>query len=148
MPLGIPKENKTSHDPPAYRVLLIMSSVEKKWATMRLKHVAPWTHRIARPQMYAGVLGQGAEQAWWHLSLCLEFGRSRQTQATRGATDTYKCFVQIVRPVIYMTAKVAGIPKRVFTQSKAIPRVFADDHCDINLKAIRGRIAASRATRT
>ena len=49
-----------SHDPVAYRVLLIMSQIYRKWALMRLKHLAPWIHRWALPQMYAGVPGAGS----------------------------------------------------------------------------------------
>ena len=78
----IPKENKTSHNPLACRVLLFVSQIYTKWATMRLKHLSPWIKRWALPQMYAGVPGQGAEQAWWQLSLCMEYWRTRQTQAT------------------------------------------------------------------
>ena len=33
----------------------------------------------------------------------------------RGATDIYKCFDQIVRPVVCTMARVAGIPKRILT---------------------------------
>ena len=109
----IPKERKASHDPLAYRILLIMSQVYRKWATRRLK--APWIQRWALPQMYAGVPGQGAEQAWWQLSLCLEHWKSQQMQATGGATDIYKCFDQIVTPLICMRARDAGIPARVLT---------------------------------
>ena len=36
----IPKESQASHDPLAYRVLLIMSQIYRKWASMRLKHLA------------------------------------------------------------------------------------------------------------
>ena len=63
--------------------------------------------------MYAGVPGQGAEQAWWQLSLCLEYWRAKQTQATGRATDIYKCFDQVVRPLIHMTARNAGMPARI-----------------------------------
>ena len=59
--------------------------------------------------MHAGVPEQGAEQAWWQLSLGVENWRSQQTQATGGATDIYKCFDQIARPLIHTTARVAGI---------------------------------------
>ena len=65
--------------------------------------------------MYAGVPGQGAEPAWWQLSLCLEHWRTKQTQATGGATDIYKCFDQIVGPLVHTSARVAGIPKRILT---------------------------------
>ena len=109
----IPKESRASHDPPAYRVLLIMSQIYRKWATMRLKHLETWIQKWTLPQMYAGVPGQGAEQAWWQLSLCLEYWRAKQTQATGRATDIYKCFDQVVRPLIHMTARVAGMPARI-----------------------------------
>ena len=111
----IPKESQASHDPLANRVLLTMSQIYRQWASMRLKHLAPWIHRWALPQMYAGVLGQGAEQAWWQPSLCSEHWGTKQTQATGGATDIYKCFDQIVRPVVCTMARVAGIPKRILT---------------------------------
>ena len=89
---------------------LIMSQIYRKWATMRLKHLSPWLKRWPLPQMYAGVPGQGAAQAWWQLSLCMEYWKTRQTQATgeEGTTDIYKFFDQIVRPLIYMTARDGG----------------------------------------
>ena len=80
---------------------------------MRLKHLETWIQKWTLPQMYAGVPGQGAEQAWWQLSLCLEYWRAKQTQATGRATDIYKCFDQVVRPLIHMTARVAGMPARI-----------------------------------
>ena len=91
-----------------------MSQIYRNWTLMRLKHLAPWIHRWALPQMYAGIPEQGAEQAWWQLSLCLEYWRSRQTQATGSATDIYNCFDKSVRPLVYTIAEsVAGIPTRI-----------------------------------
>ena len=108
------KESKASYDPLSYRVLLMMSQIYKKWAAMRLKQSSPWIQRWRLPQMYAGVPG-----------LCLEYWRSRQT--TGGATDIYKSFDEIVRPLSCMTARVAGIPSVGYT---GMP--FLDDfHCSV-----------------
>ena len=92
----IPKESRASHDPLAYRVLLIISKICRKWSTMRLKHLETWIQKWTLPQMHAGVPRQGAEQAWWQLSLCLEYWRAKQTQVTGRATDKNKCFNQVV----------------------------------------------------
>ena len=80
---------------------------------MRLKHLETWIQKWTLPQVYAGVPGQGAEQAWCQLSLCLEYWRAKQTQATGRATDIYKRFNQVVRPLKNMTARVAGMPARI-----------------------------------
>ena len=103
-------EQSQPRPPSLQSALLIMSQIYRKWATMRLKHQETWNHKWTLPQKYAGVQGQGAEQAWWQLSLCLEYWRAKQTQAT---TDIYKCFDQVVRPLIYMTARIAGMPARI-----------------------------------
>ena len=102
----MPKESRASHV--AYRVLLIMSQIYRKWSTMRLKHLETWIQKWTLPQMYAGVPGQGAEQAWLQLSLC---GENRRRSG--GATDICKCFDTVFRPLIYMTARIAGMPARI-----------------------------------
>ena len=43
----------------------------------------------------------------------MEYWRTKQTQATGRATDIYKCFDQVVQPLMCMTARIAGMPARI-----------------------------------
>ena len=63
--------------------------------------------------MYAGVEGSGAEDAWWETALHIEHNASSAVPFSGGATDVFKCFDQICRPLLYYLATVAGIPRRI-----------------------------------
>ena len=52
-----------SLDPLNYRILSILPVIYRRWASMRLQHLAPWVDSFALPQMYAGIPGRGAEDA-------------------------------------------------------------------------------------
>ena len=58
-------------DPLAYRVLLMLPAVYMMWTRTRLAHLTPWIAEWATPEMYAGIEGQGAEEAAFSTALLL-----------------------------------------------------------------------------
>ena len=63
--------------------------------------------------MYAGVEWRGADDAWWETALRIEHNAIANVPFPGGATDIFKCFDQIVRPLLYYLATVAGIPLQI-----------------------------------
>ena len=64
------EENAAS--PLDYRLLLMMSTLYRSWAKIRLADLMPWISRWALWEIYAGALPQGASDATYVLSLKLE----------------------------------------------------------------------------
>ena len=54
-----------------YRILLILSVVYRRWASVRLRSMTSWTEGWKLPCMFAGVPGMGAEDAWWSTAVKL-----------------------------------------------------------------------------
>ena len=63
--------------------------------------------------MYAGVPGAGAEEAWYRTQLDMEIKKLTGAHLTAGSLDVYKCFDQVVRPLVIALARVAGMSPRV-----------------------------------
>ena len=63
--------------------------------------------------MYAGIEGQGAADASYGTALQIEHCMVHGVDFTRGASDVYKWFDQIQRPIIYAVLQKAGMPLRV-----------------------------------
>ena len=75
-----------------YRILLILSRLYRRWASMRLRDVHSWAQGWQLPEMYAGVPGGGAELAWWHLSAANEEVALIGANVAGAAIDVYKRF--------------------------------------------------------
>ena len=58
------KDPKKVEDPYSYRVFLILSAVYLRCATLRLQQMASWISEWAAKEMYAGVQGRDAQDAW------------------------------------------------------------------------------------
>ena len=63
--------------------------------------------------MYAGIPEMGAKDAWWSTALELEDCKLSRIDFTGGAEDIWKCFDQILRPLLYAIARLAGMPEKV-----------------------------------
>ena len=107
------KDSMKQGDPLAYRILLILSAVYRRWAAVRLHHLGEWIDGWALPEIFAGVQGKGAEQAWYSTALLVEEARLRGINYTGGAADVWKCFDQIQRPMVYKLARMAGMSEKV-----------------------------------
>ena len=112
------KDPRDVGNPYSYRVLLILSSIYRRWATMRLRRMAPWVAEWSAPEMYAGVAGRGAQDAWYSAAVDLEGAFVEGGAVTGGAVDIHKCFDQILRPVVYKVAEAAGMPTKVLDSYK------------------------------
>ena len=106
----ISKHPEHTDDPLAYRVLLILPVLYRRWASTRLECLKPWIRQRQLDGMYAGVEGVGADDAWRETSLRIEHNATANVQFSGGATDIFKCFDQIVRQLLYYLATVAGMP--------------------------------------
>eukprot|EP00973_Karenia_brevis_P055426 7705302-Karenia_brevis.AAC.1 len=80
---------------------------------MRLKHVEGWVQSWAMPTMFAGIQGVGASEAWYSTSLELELAMLTKTPMIGGALDLFKCFDQIMRPLLYALLMLAGLPSQI-----------------------------------
>lgn len=97
----------------AYRVLLILPTLYRKWAATRLQDLYPWVGTWANEFMYAGIPGLGASDGWYQTAITLEHAQLKSNPFAGGAVDIHKCFNQIYRGLLYAIAAIAGIPARV-----------------------------------
>ena len=66
------KNPEDTLNPLEYRFLMITSSIYRLWGKTRLKHLAPWITLWRLPNMYGGLQGAGADDAWYSTSLEVE----------------------------------------------------------------------------
>ena len=95
-------------DPLAYRVLLMLASVYRLWEKIRLAQLQPWIALWALPKIYAGIRGQGANDAAYATAVEIEYCRVHKISYTGGAADIFKCFDQIRREIVYKVLKEAS----------------------------------------
>ena len=100
-------------DPLEHRVLLMLPSTYRLWSKTRLRHLQPWVAAWAEPEMFAGVEGKGAEDAAYSSALLVEWCKMTGTGFTGGSADIYKCFDQILRPLVKQVLVEAGMPSRI-----------------------------------
>ena len=113
------KDPKKVEQPLSYRILLILSAIYRRWATLRLRHMSEWISTWALPEMYAGVHGRGAADAWYATAAEMEEAFVVDgSPVTGGAVDIHKCFDQILRPIVYKLAGLAGMPVAVLDTYK------------------------------
>ncbi|WP_353239581.1 hypothetical protein, partial [Limnohabitans sp.] len=107
------KNDEPSTAPMEYRILLILSRLYRRWASMRLRDLQGWVRTWQLPEMYAGVPGGGADMAWWHLSAVNEDIFHAGGDIAGATIDIYKCFDQIVPVLGQALWHLAGMPERV-----------------------------------
>ena len=69
-------------------------------------------------EIYAGVPGSGATDAWYKVLLDIEQMKVEEQPFCGAAADILKFFDQIVREVVYKMASIAGMPKQVLSAYK------------------------------
>ena len=109
------KDEEPDLDPLAYRVLLMLATAYRTWAKVRLEHLHPWISTWALEEIYAGVEGQGANDAAYATAVEIETCRLAGVNYSGGAADIFKCFDQIQRPIVYRIMEMAGMPKSILT---------------------------------
>ena len=65
-------DSSKAHDPLATRSLLITAALYRLWASTRLHHLEAWIDTWATKEMYAGILGVGAADAWYSTAITIE----------------------------------------------------------------------------
>ena len=80
---------------------------------IRLKHVMPWIEGWALGEIYAGAVPQGATDATYMIGLWMEKMRMKAVAYCGGAVDISKFFDQVVRPLVYTLARMAGMPGKI-----------------------------------
>ena len=66
------KSDEPSLEPLDYRILLIFVLLYRRYCMVRLINLRPWVLKWQMPEMFAGVPGVGAEDAWWLTAILLE----------------------------------------------------------------------------
>jgi len=107
------KDPNETEDPLSYRPLLVLPHLYRRWAAHRLQCLPEWIRMWSTDAMFAGIPDRGAEDAWWLSSVTLEFWQATRTSYSGSSADIAKCFDQLVRPLVYSVARIAGMPVRV-----------------------------------
>ena len=91
-------------------MLFVTSVVYRRWAATRLRQSSEWIEEWATPDMFVGIAGMSAEEAWYSTALHLERARLQGHPATGASVDIHKCFDQLVRELVYHVLEEAGCP--------------------------------------
>ena len=102
-----------SLDPGDVRLLLLISNLHRKWGKHRLSQMGHWFDGWKLDAIFAGIPGQGAEDAWWNTSSLIETARLTGTSVTGGAADIFKCVDQIPRVFLKVILLMAGFPPAI-----------------------------------
>ena len=100
-------------NPMAYRILKITSTLYRVWGTVRIRNLEAWIRTWADEAMFAGVPGAGSEEGWYITQLDFELKRLMGSHITAGSIDVFKCFDQVVRPLVTSLARAAGMPENI-----------------------------------
>ena len=102
----------------SFRPLTISAALYQAYATMRLKDMQPWVEQWMTTEMYVGVPGSGAIDAWYKVLLDIELMKVEAQRFCGAAVDSQKFSDQIVRDLVYKMASVAGMPKEVLAHTE------------------------------
>ena len=63
--------------------------------------------------MCAGVAGQGAGDAAYATAVLFENAQLKEEDVTGGTADIFKCFDQLLRPLVYKILETSGVPNKM-----------------------------------
>eukprot|EP00973_Karenia_brevis_P045649 6322247-Karenia_brevis.AAC.1 len=86
-----------------------MPILYRRWAAVRLSDLQPWIDLWSDGNMFAGIQGRSAEDAWYLTSLDSEHSQVFNEEFIGGALDLYKCFDQIIRLLLYCVLLLAAV---------------------------------------
>lgn len=115
----------------SFRPITITSPLYRAWASMRLADLKGWIKIWALDEIYAGVPGRGATDAWHEALTDVEELTIDEEHFCGGVTDIAKFFDQIVRQLVYRVAAIAGLPPgiliayRTFLETMVVHDVLA-----------------------
>ena len=107
------KDEDKQVEPLSFRVLLVLPTLYRKWAALRLANLQHWISKWAMLSMLAGTQGQGAADGSLRTALMIETCKLEDTPFTGGVTDIYKCLDQLIRGLIYRLLEIGGMPKNI-----------------------------------
>ena len=81
------KDAQDMLNPLAYRILLMLPSTHRVWASTRFGHLQPWVQAWTTEEMYAGIEGRGTEDAAYATALLLEYCNLKKMDFTGVAAD-------------------------------------------------------------
>ena len=109
------KEGSKVGEVMSFRPLTITVPIYRRWAAIRLKSLGGWIDEWALEEMFAGVPGQGAVDAWYQALMEVECMLLDGTPFCGGAADIHKFFDQTQRDLVYELLESAGMPREVIT---------------------------------
>ena len=77
--------------PLKYRILLILAILYRRWAGLRLRNLDSWIRNWQLDEIFAGVRGGCAEDAWWGTALLIEHARVQDIPVAGGSAAIFKC---------------------------------------------------------
>ncbi len=77
---------------------------------MSLEDMKEWVDTWALEEMYAGIPGKGAVDAWHPALTTIEEHKLDKNEFAGAVADIMKFFDQIRRKIVYEVAKAAGMP--------------------------------------
>ena len=107
------KDDPQNAGPLDLRVLQILPTIYRRWASTRLQQLKPWIETWAEPELFSGIPGQGAEDACYSSAIWREHATANDNHFSGSAADIYKCYDQMSRPLIEVVLTAAGCPSRV-----------------------------------
>ena len=102
----------------SYRPLTITSPLYRAWASLRLEDMEDWIKMWALPEIFAGVPGKGATDAWYEVLTKIEGLRLDKIPFCGGVADIAKQIDQLRRSLVYKLAETAGMPPGVLRAYK------------------------------
>ena len=117
VPISLNPEDRG--EPLGNRVIFVTSVAYRRWAATRLRQSSKWIEEWSTPEMYAGIAGMSAEEAWYSTAIQLERARLQGQPATGASVYIHKCFDQLVRELVYHTLEEAGCPEPLLDAYKS-----------------------------
>ena len=111
-------EQSAFADPLKQRILVVTHCVYRLWARVRLCHVEDWVKRWATEDMFAGLPGRSAQEAWYSTTIDIELAQVFGNAICGGACDVFKCFDQIQRGLLFELLARSGFPAGVLNAYK------------------------------
>ena len=98
-----------------HRGLTILVYLCREWAKLRLKNLRPWIAMWDTPELFAGVPGKGAEDAWYTTAIHVEHNQLQGIPLPGAAAHSFKCFDQILLELVTHILTAAGMPPSIIS---------------------------------
>ena len=86
----------------------VTSVAYRSWAAKRLRQSSDWIDDWSTNDMFAGIAGMSAEEAWYATAIQLERAKLLGQPVTGASLDIHKCFDQLVREHVHHVLEEVG----------------------------------------